>query len=244
MSKKPLIAVVGYRLPAGRVTGWSSGAYAAPDLYIDAVRRAGGRPVILPYPDDTSPQDALSAFDGLMLLGGADVDPARYGAERHPETYGLDPARDALEFDLVCAADRAALPTLAICRGAQVVNVAFGGTLHQHLPDGAFGAHGTPGGGAPIMHDVEVEPDSLLADAAGATRLAVSSHHHQGLARIGGGLRVTGRAPDGLVEAVEAEHGWLIAVQWHPEDTASTDPTQQGLFDAFVLQAASARQTA
>ena len=233
----PLLAIPAYRLPPGRVNGWSVGAFAVPDLYVGAVRRAGMRPVILTEPDP-DPADVLDPFDGLLLLGGGDVDPGRYGAERHPELYGIDDDRDGLEIALVRTAAERGLPTLGICRGAQVVNVAFGGTLLQHLPEIAgLKTHGVPGGGRPAMHAVKVSPGSRLADATGREVLDCSSHHHQGIDRLGDGVVATGWADDGLVEAVEREEGWMLAVQWHPEDTAPADPSQQALFDALAERA-------
>jgi len=131
------------------------------------------------------------------------------------------------------------MPVLAICRGIQVLNVALGGTLVQHVPDlGGNVEHGVPGGGGTVMHDVKVEPDSLLAEITGGETLATASHHHQAVDRLGEGLHVTARADDGVIEAVEHDGpGWLVAVQWHPEDTAATDPAQQALFDALAERA-------
>ncbi len=234
----PVVAIPAYRLPEGRVTRWERAAYAVPEPYVEAARRAGMRPVLLPAPDDAPPEEALEPFQGLLLIGGGDVQPTRYGAEPHAELYGLEPDRDELEIGLLRAADRMELPTLAICRGAQVVNVAFGGTLIQHLPDvEGLAAHGTPGGGAPVMHDVEIAPGSRLSEACGDGVLACSSHHHQAIDRLGEGLVPVAWTADGLVEAVEREGGWMVAVQWHPEDTADRDPAQQALFDAFAERA-------
>jgi putative glutamine amidotransferase len=232
----PLIALVSYHLDAGRVTHWDDGAYAVPDLYVDAVRRAGGRPVLLPGPDDVAPDEILERFDALLLVGGGDVDPARYGAgERHRDVYGVDPERDELEIDLLRAADRSEVPTLAICRGIQVMNVAFGGTLHQHLPDvSGFEHHRLPSG-EPFVHDVKVSEGTRLAQASGSVALRCWSAHHQGVDEVGEGLAPVGWSDDGLVEALERDRGWMLAVQWHPERTAADDPTQQALFDALVV---------
>jgi putative glutamine amidotransferase len=131
------------------------------------------------------------------------------------------------------------MPTLCICRGMQVINVAFGGTLVQHLPDDdRFMAHGTPSGADELLHDVKLAAGSRIAAAAASEVVACSSHHHQGVDRLGEGLVATGWSEDGLVEAIEREAGWMIAPQWHPEDTAERDHAQQGLFDELVRRAA------
>jgi putative glutamine amidotransferase len=241
--QRPLIAVVAYHLEEGRVTRWESAAFAVPEPYVEAVLRAGAEPAIL-APREGGQADLLDRFDGLMLIGGGDVVPGSYGAsERHPAVYGTNHHRDAFEMGLVLAADATGVPMLAICRGAQVVNVAFGGTLHQHLPDLGLGiAHG--GGGAPgSEHKVEVAESSRLAESSGRATLSGLSHHHQGLDRLGRGLIPVAWSEDGLVEAVERPDGWLVAVQWHPEETASEDPGQQALFDAFVERARARGQT-
>jgi putative glutamine amidotransferase len=234
----PLIALVTYHLAPGRVTGWDSGAYGVHDLYVAALRRAGGVPVLLPPGDEAGPEEVLAPFDGLLLAGGGDVDPRRYAAERHPETAKVDAERDELEIGLVRAADEAGLPTLAICRGAQVTNVAFGGTLLQHLPDDpARTCHESERSGADHRHAVKLAESSRLAELSGAATLDVVSRHHQGIEHVGEGLVAVGWSDDGLVEAVERSGGWTLAVQWHPEVTAAVEPAQQGLFDALVREA-------
>jgi putative glutamine amidotransferase len=233
---RPTIGVATHRLEPGRVTGWDTGAYAVPDSYLDALRRAGARAILLPGPDAI---DLLDRVDGLLLTGGGDVEPSRYGADPHPAVYGLDPERDEFELELVQVVDRERTPTLAICRGAQVVNVALGGTLHQHLPDHEHvGAHGTPKAGGGRLHDVKVSESSRLFSASGASVMSCSSSHHQGIDRLGEGLVPVAWTGDGLTEAVERPEGWLLAVQWHPEATADSDPAQQALFDALAEQAA------
>ena len=235
--ERPLVAVAAYHLNPGRVTAWDTGAFAVPEPYIDALLRAGAEPAMV-APRTAAPADLLDRYDGLMLIGGGDVVPDRYGAtERHPAVYGTNAGRDEFEIRLILAADGANVPTLAICRGAQVVNVAFGGTLHQHVPDLGLGlAHG--GGGAPgAEHKVEVAESSRLAEASGRAALSCLSHHHQALDRLGEGLTPVAWSEDGLVEAVERPDGWLVAVQWHPEETALDDPAQQALFDNFVDRA-------
>ncbi|GIU99897.1 MAG: gamma-glutamyl-gamma-aminobutyrate hydrolase [Actinomycetota bacterium] len=235
----PEIAVVAYHLRPGRVRGWVVGGYGLPEGYVEALRRAGAVPWLVLPGDPRTPSRLLDRVQGLLLVGGGDVDPARYGQEPHAELYGLEPDRDELEIALLREADRRGLPTLCVCRGMQVMNVAFGGSLIQHLPDDPrFGPHGTPSGEDELLHEVRLEPGSRVAAAAGAEVLSCSSHHHQGVDRLGEGLVATGRAPDGLVEAIEREgEGWMVGVQWHPEDTAATDPAQQRLFDALVRAA-------
>lgn len=234
---RPLIAIPTYHLDTGRVSRWDQAAYAVPSLYVDAVRRAGARPALVTAPDFGDPRELLAPFDGLLLLGGGDVEPRRYGAAAGPALYGLEPDRDELELDLVLTADLLRMPTLAICRGFQVANVAFGGTLHPHLPalEGLI-EHGVPGGGEPVMHDVRVAPASRLRRATRAEALSSSSHHHQGVDRLGTGFVATGWTSDGLVEAFEREAGWMIGVQWHPEETAEHDEAQQALFNELVRE--------
>ena len=237
---KPQVAVVAYHLSPGRVSHWQVGGFAVPEHYVHAVRRAGGRPTLVLPGDDTPPKELLRPFDALLLVGGGDVEPARYGQEPHASVYGVEPDRDVLEMELLREADRSEMPTLAICRGMQVMNVAFGGTLIQHLPDhDAYLPHGTPSGRDHLAHDVKAALGSRLAEAAGADVLTCSTHHHQGVDHLGERLSPTGWSEDGLVEAVERGGGWMLGVQWHPEDTAAEDPAQQALFDALVGQAQS-----
>ncbi|HZN13328.1 MAG TPA: gamma-glutamyl-gamma-aminobutyrate hydrolase family protein [Acidimicrobiales bacterium] len=226
----PLVAVVGYHLEPGRVTRWRHGAYAVPDAYVDAVRRAGGLPAVI-HPDDVD----LDRTDAVLLIGGGDVDPARYGHAGDAAVYGVEPARDAAEIALIHGAIERRLPLLGICRAIQVINVAFGGTLVVDLATaGGYRRHGEPGGDADL-HDVKVEPGSALAAACGADVVTASCHHHQGVDRVGDGLVPTAWAADGLVEALERPgDSWLVSVQWHPEDTAADDPAQQGLFNALL----------
>ena len=238
----PLIAVTGRVVPAGKIERWTLAALAAPRPYLDAIERAGGRAAVLARLPLSEGEGAgagmLEGFGGLLLTGGGDIDPARYGAAPVPEIYGVDSEADAFELALVHAAVSAGLPMLAICRGLQVLNVAFGGTLDQHIsgrPD--LEDHGRPGG-EEVVHAVSVEDDSRLAGAFGETKVMGSCHHHQAVDRVGRGLRVTARTPDGGVEGLELEGDpWVAAVQWHPEDTAASDPTQQRLFSAFVARA-------
>lgn len=201
---------------------WDQPAAIVAATYLDAVRRAGGLPVALaPEPlDDARLADYRALLDGLLLIGGADLDPASYGQPATARTEATVPLRDAFEIALARAALDWDLPVLGICRGLQILAVATGGTLHQHLTDVGFAEHRPKPGdlGAPTYHEVEVEPDSSLA--AGGRRLTVNSHHHQGIDRIGAGGRVAARAvADQLVEAVEwPQRRYALGVQWHPEE--------------------------
>ena len=252
MSYRPLIAVVAYHLADDRVPRWPDGGYGVPAPYLEALRRAGARTAIIAPGEDGEAEELLEPFDGLVLVGGGDVHPSTYGAEPDSEhLYGVERDRDAFEIGLVHAADRMHLPTLCICRGMQIMNIAFGGTLHQHLPDmDGLVAHGVPIENTESLHAVTPEPRTLLSATTKSGPLTCSSHHHQGLDRVGDGLVVSGRSPDGLVEAIEipipdmnttnrseAEITWMLGVQWHPEETAATDAPQQSLFDAVTLLA-------
>jgi putative glutamine amidotransferase len=233
-----LIGITGRPIAAGKV-----GASAAVGVgvgYLAALERAGAIPVVLsPRSLDTEAARALLArVDGLLFLGGPDVDPTLYHGASHPTITGTDVDDDRFEIALAHAALADAVPTLAICRGIQVLNVALGGTLVPHIPDvpgvGAHGRPGMPNGAA--QNAVTLEAGSLLAKAMGADRVTCSCHHHQALDRLGDGLRVTARADDGIIEGVEIEGAWVLAVQWHPEDTAADDPAQQRLFDSLVTE--------
>ena len=242
-SRKPLIAVTGRHLKPGRISSWVAGALALPRGYTDALDRAGARPLVLPPPltPDDNAGAALEPFAGLVLTGGADVDPARYGHEPHPAAYGVDPALDAFEIALIDTALDAELPILAICRGHQVLNVALGGTLDQHITDRpGLLVHGDPahGPGGGVDHDVTVDANTRLAGALGVTRCSVRSHHHQAVSELAPKATATAWADDGVLEGFELPHGWVVAVQWHPEATAADDPIQQRLFDAFVAECA------
>ena len=234
---RPLVAIPAYHLANGRVRGWVRGGFGLPETYVDALRRAGARPVIVPAPDPEGVADLLAPFDAVVLAGGGDVEPSRYGGLAHPSVYGVDTDRDELEVALAVETVGAGVPTLAVCRGLQVANVAFGGTLHAHLPevDGTLG-HGSPVGGTSATHDVKVAGGSRLADVCGDVVRDCVSHHHQGVDRVGDGLAPVAWSADGLVEALEPESptSFWLAVQWHPEMSAADDPVQQRLFDALV----------
>jgi putative glutamine amidotransferase len=221
---------------------WDQQAYLLPRSYIRAIQGAGGIAVMLP-PDEAlerDPDDVLDLLDGLILAGGADIDPASYGEAPHPETRGTVPERDEFEIALARRALERDLPLLGVCRGMQLMNVAVGGTLLQHLPD-SHGHHEhrrNPGSFKGADHDVRLSDGSLAARAAGETVHATKSHHHQGIDRLGEGFEVTGwSAIDELPEAFEMpDRRFALGVQWHPEADEKSR-----LIEALVREADAAR---
>ena len=231
-------------LERARWSVWDQEAFLLPRSYIRAVQAAGGMVVMIP-PDDAvhdDPDQVLDIIDGLILAGGADIDPSSYGAEPHPETKGTVPERDAFEIALARRAMDRDVPLLGICRGMQLMNVARGGTLEQHLPD-SHGHHDhrrAVGTLDESDHDVRLAEGSLAHRAAGETVHATKSHHHQGIAEVGDGLEVTGWAVmDDLPEALELRGSrFAIGVQWHPE----ADETSR--FVATLVEEAAQRREA
>lgn len=241
---RPLIAVVGRKRAEGEVRGFVSGsATVVQDAYLEGLWRAGADELVIAprRTDEEHLERVLSRVDGLLLCGGPDVDPARYGQERHPTTYGVDERLDSTEIAASRVAVRSGLPLLAICRGMQVLNVALGGSLVQHLGDlEGMGPHGSVPAG-PAVHPIDVVPGSLLSGVLGdATRLEhARCWHHQMVDRLAEGAVISGRAADGCPEALElpGAPGWVLAVQWHPERLAQEDAANQSIFDALVQQA-------
>ena len=227
---RPVIGVTAYAEEA-RWGVWEAPAALIPLAYVSAVERAGGRPLLVP-PSDDGIEETLAVLDGLLFSGGSDLDPETYGAEAHPETNGVRAERDQAELALLEAALARDMPVLAVCRGSQVLNVALGGDLVQHLPEivGHERHKHTPGVFAD--HDVEVLPGTKLEALVG-DHAPVKSHHHQGYGRLGAGLREAARAEDGTVEAIEdPERRFALGVLWHPE--AGEDAA---LFEALVEEA-------
>jgi putative glutamine amidotransferase len=228
MAHRPVIGLC-TALERARWSVWDQQAALMPTNYLDAIHRAGAMALLL-APDPAlidDPDEALDLLDGLVLVGGADIDPATYGAEPHPETTGTVPERDRVEIALTRRALERGIPLLGICRGMQLLNVALGGTLRQHLPD-ELGHHEhrrALGSFDGADHDVRLLPGSLAARAAGEELHATKSHHHQGVDRIGEGLLVTGVATlDELPEAIELPgEGFALGVQWHPEADERSD---------------------
>jgi putative glutamine amidotransferase len=238
---RPVIGICGAIEPA-RWGVWDQLAVLTPLDYVRAVQAAGGLAVIVPPDPEFGdvPDQVLEGLDGLLLAGGADVDPAVYGAEPHPATTGTNPARDISEVALARAAIDRDMPILGVCRGMQLLNVARGGTLIQHLPEshGHEGHRPNPGSFDGSEHDVRLAADSLAATATGEAVHVTKQHHHQGVDAVGEGLIVTGWSVlDDLPEAVELPgRRFVLGVQWHPE----ADPGS-GVIAAFVRSCAAAR---
>jgi putative glutamine amidotransferase len=215
-------------------------------VYARAVELAGGLPVVLPPVAEPAVNALVGNLAGVCLSGGPDLDPAAYGAEPDPNLGPVEPDLDAFEVAVARRADRLGLPILGICRGCQALNVARGGTLHQHLPavtDGSI-AHRQTESGRETTHTVRIEPGSRLAGIVGPEELDVNSFHHQAADRLGRGLRAVAWAPDGVVEAIEGDGPALyLGVQWHVE-TLVERPRHARLFDALVESATSRRQAA
>jgi putative glutamine amidotransferase len=235
--ERPLIAI-----PARFSASTSALRYAAEvnaRALIEAVWRAGGEPVTI-HPTDPTVVDVaarLARFDGVILPGGGDLAPHRYGAtDTHNSVYDVDDLQDAFDIDVARHTLQAGIPLLAICRGLQVVNVSLGGSLHQDM-DGPDREH------RHVLHWVAVRAGTQAAHALGAETVEASCYHHQRVDRLGKGLTVAATAEDGTIEALELANarGWFTAVQWHPEDTAHSDPHQQNVFDILVRKAYSGR---
>ena len=231
---RPVIGITTYVTPA-EWSYWDTEAALIPADYVYAVERAGGRALLVP-PSEDGVEETLQALDGLLFSGGSDLDPGLYHQEPHEETFGIHEARDRAELALLEAALERDMPVLAICRGSQVLNVARGGDLVQHLPEvvGDEKHKHTPGTFAD--HDVTLEEGTRLGSLLG-DHAPVKSHHHQGIGRIGEGLRVAAHAEDGTVEAVEdPDRRFAVGVLWHPE--AGEDAR---LFEELVREAAEYR---
>ncbi len=212
---RPIVGITTYVTQA-RWGYWDVEAALVPAAYVQAITRAGGRPVLIP-PSEDGIDETLDAVDGLLFSGGSDLDPELYDQQPHEKTFGVVPERDRAELALLESALARDMPVLAVCRGSQVLNIARGGDLVQHLPDvvGDEKHKHTPGTFAD--HDVTLEPDTRIAALLGE-RAPVKSHHHQGFGRVGEGLRVGAHAEDGAIEAVEdPSHRFALGVLWHPE---------------------------
>ena len=231
---RPVIGITSYAEPEVSWGVWRVPAAVIPIAYVRAIERAGGRALLVP-PSADGIDETLDALDGVLFSGGSDIDPAAYGHEPHPETTGVRAERDAGELALLTAALARDMPMLAVCRGSQVLNVALGGDIVQHLPDVGDEKHKhlhKVTGGVFADHEVTVEHDSRLGGLLG-DRAPVKSHHHQGYGRVGDGLRTVAWAEDGTPEAIEsAEKRFALGVLWHPEEGEDA-----ALFEALVEEA-------
>jgi putative glutamine amidotransferase len=224
---KPVVGITSYGTTATWGI-WTLPALVLADSYLESLLAAGAAPLVIPV--GVTPTEILSRLDAVVLIGGPDVSPARYGEARDPHTQPSDPQRDELEIGLALETVRAGLPLLAICRGAQVLNVARGGTLIQHLPDRVHHEGHSPEPGVYGTTKVAVEANSRVGHALSAEHVAVACYHHQAVDRLGQGLVASAHAPDGTIEAIE-DPGvrFCLGVQWHPE--VGDDPS---LFEALV----------
>lgn len=206
-------------------------------VYCDAVKMAGGIPFVLPVLEATDATEVVASLDGLLLTGGGDVASWCFGQEAGPDATGVDSARDVWELALVAAADAASMAILGICRGAQLLNVAAGGTLIQHLPVVTSQVHCDTDRDCETVHGIVLEPSSLLASITGAQPYGVNSLHHQAVDQVAPGLRPVAWAPDGVIEAIECVDRPQLGVQWHPELLTSRHEQAQ-LFSWLVATAA------
>ncbi len=234
---RPLVAVIGRR--AAQVPILRFSATLAAEALCEAVLAAGGEPVVL-HGSAADPLSELPArlanFDGVLMPGGADIDPRRYGAEPDPHSTDIVAFQDDLDIGVTLAVVDAELPMLAICRGMQILNVALGGTLVQHVRETTTAHHNT-------IHQVRVTVGSRLHAVVGTENIDVSSYHHQAIDRLGAGLAVSAVAADGVVEAVEHRRADIVAVQWHPEDCHASSESDAALFADLVDRASKRKDT-
>lgn len=214
------------------------------EAYVSALTGTGLVPLVVPPLDTLDPDSILDAVQGLVLSGGEDVAPDEYGAAASPKTYAPHRRRDRTEIALARRARERRIPTLSICRGIQLINVALGGTLVQDIPSEVANPlqHDLSERRAERVHDIEITEGSKLAQALGGTRIAVNSSHHQAIAKPAAGLAITARSADGVIEGVEwtADDWWMLGVQWHPEElVGDARPWDRNLFAAFAASLSS-----
>jgi putative glutamine amidotransferase len=240
--RRPIIGITTYG-PTAPSEG-ELPAFSLPSRYVDAVVAAGGAPVLLGA-SALPTEDALEMLDALIVAGGGDISPDVYGGRAHETIYSVNPARDSFELRLTRAAlERRDLPTLGICRGMQIMNIALGGDLTPHLPDvyGEAVPHRLPPR-VPTTHSVRIERAGVFAEIFPDAELPVCSWHHQAVRALGRGLRATAHASDGVIEAVVVDdHPFALGVQWHPEMQAAEDPRQLRVFEALVERARDRRR--
>lgn len=241
MQKKPVIGILTYGRRDVLVENFLyDDYYASPSQYVDAVRNAGGVPILLP-PNEADLTDWILLVDGFVFTGGTDIDPTLYGGNpKHPNLLAVSPERDKTEMDLIARImEVGTIPSLFICRGMQLLNVFYGGDLHEHIPDAYDPDIHRGDDGLWTVQPVDVDRGSKLFDVMGADQVRTYSGHHQGVKRVASRLKVSAVAPDGMVEGLEViGHPYCLAVQWHPEVSAATDDSQQKLFDGLVAACA------
>ena len=243
--RRPVIGVATQTLPG--IVGERPNCWVMGHRYVEALRAAGALPWLIPLiPHDPATMHAIfEKLDGVFLTGGVDVDPACYGEPKTALCGSTDPDRDAVELMLLHHAMGRHIPVLAVCRGIQIINVALGGTLYQDVSaqvPASMKHDYFPTAVSPsrsyLAHDVLIEAGSRLSDIVGRRVAPVNSMHHQAIKTLANGLAPTAHAPDGIIEAVEGTNGqYLVAVQWHPEELAETQPGMKNLFDSFVTAA-------
>jgi putative glutamine amidotransferase len=235
INQQPLIGMTTY----GRN---SENGFSLPALYVDSVRRAGGIPLLI-TPGEENLEYLVDKMDGIVFTGGGDLDPNTYNGNDHEKIYNIDHERDAAEFKLAEIILATKTPTLAICRGLQIINTILGGTLFDHIPDhfGETIAHRHPPK-VPSNHKVIIEKNSDLFSIIGRQEIDVASWHHQSIDRLADGLNIVAQSADNIVEAVEIKDNALfIGVQWHPELTALNDPSQQKIFETLMQRSMQTR---
>jgi putative glutamine amidotransferase len=232
---RPIVGITTY-VESAAWGSWQLDAALIPFMYVEALERAGARPLLVP-PSEDGVEETLDALDGLLFSGGSDLDPETYGAEAHPQTTGVRELRDRAELTLLEGALVRDMPVLAVCRGSQVLNVARGGDIVQHLPEVVGHEEHRAVAGVFSDHPVRIDEQSRLGAVLGG-RVPVKSHHHQGIGRVGEGLREVAWADDGIVEGVEdPSRRFVLGVLWHPE--AGGDSR---LFEALVAEARAYRE--
>ena len=238
----PFFAVAQEYKPIIGVSATESSPASTPSTYVNAVKRAGGVPVVIPITTDSTQIAAiLSVVDAVVMTGGADIDPLKYMGEEPIRALGeITPTRDEFDMMLIKMAVKRGLPLFGICRGEQLLNVAFGGTLYQDIPSqaGAYIKHNQDAPGSYGTHSIDIEKNSLIYKLLGSEKAVVNSFHHQAVKETAKGFRVTARAEDGVIEAIEKESGtFMLGVQWHPEMMAKfDDPQMLRLIERFVDQ--------
>mgnify|MGYP003982134041 FL=1 len=227
-NQKPLIGITTY----GRN---DQGSFTLPALYVESIRRAGGIPLLI-VPGETYLEDIVNRLDGFVLAGGGDLNPGTYNGKVHEKVYNIDIERDPSELNLGELILAKKIPTLAICRGIQIINTILGGSLFEHIPDhfGEMIQHRLPPR-VPSLHNVTIDRNSDLFDIIQKEEIEVASLHHQSIDKLATGLNTVAKSADGVIEAIEfKDESWFIGIQWHPEYTSAEDPDQQILFDKFV----------